>query len=624
MKVRGLICAVGILCCATAAAFADGAVFAQVQGMAKVRMPDQSALITFDGKTEQLVIETDAEGEGTEFAWVVPVPSMPKVEAATPGLFPTLRMITRPRVVEYNTGWLFLSAVGLVFGILMWMSIYTREWTKWLVVFLVLLLLRGMFLSAGGSTMTLMPSGISVLERKIVGLYETVTISGADGKNIADWLNSNGFKVSGSIQDALTQYAKEGWIFVAGRLRRDSAEAERFIPHPLSFSFATSRAVYPMRLTGIENGPVAVDLYVAGNEEAVAGPFVRQRGGRLDFAASRDRDDFIPMSHDALQSYCKGFSALTLLSATLSPDQMKADLYLTWKPLTPFRHIYHMREGALALASLLAAGIFLVLSIVCAVQYRRRYEGGPAALKRLLAAAGVLLGVIGAIAGLTLLTFCEFLYGGPILICSLAVLAFTWRRAVDYDRHWFNVELTKATPPPPPLRVIMTVVLAPILLGSCVYLALPKLRGADVLSLHLMPLSFNKLDHELILKELDEMEPADDPAAALAACRKEATAIIAKARGEHAKAYGNPFTGQPIHEEDSPGNYLIELKGDKPKYFYFDINGRKIELGVIGAKREEGSRQRVSLNHQGAKNSGKEEISLFRSSLHGNLVVRTE
>ncbi len=100
MKMRRLVCAVAILCCVSAAAFADGTVF--VQGIAKPRIPDQSALITFDGKTERLVIETAVEGEGTEFAWVVPVPSLPKVEAATPGLFPTLRAITRDRLVGFE------------------------------------------------------------------------------------------------------------------------------------------------------------------------------------------------------------------------------------------------------------------------------------------------------------------------------------------------------------------------------------------------------------------------------------------------------------------------------------------------------------------------------------------
>ena len=371
MKMRRLVCAVAILCCVSAAAFADGTVF--VQGIAKPRIPDQSALITFDGKTERLVIETAVEGEGTEFAWVVPVPSLPKVEAATPGLFPTLRAITRDRLVGFDSDWPLSPGLAVLIGILIWWGLYRRGWIAPVVIGVILLLLRGMMLPAAASTGIgpFMSSGITVLDRKTVGLYETVTISGTDGKNIADWLDSNGFKVAASKQDALTQYAKEGWMFVAGRLRRDTAANGQFRALPLAFTFAASRAVYPLRLTGIENGPVAVDLHVVGNEEAVAAPFLRRRAGHLDFGAQEEGDDFIPVSHEALKAYCKAFSALTVLSATLSPEQMKGDLYLTWKPLTPLRHVYYMRETALAWASRVAAGMFLLASIVCAVKYWR-------------------------------------------------------------------------------------------------------------------------------------------------------------------------------------------------------------------------------------------------------------
>jgi hypothetical protein len=235
--------------------------------------------------------------------------------------------------VGYETDWPLLPVLGLVFGMLIWVVIYARRLTTALAIFLTALFLSGFLLPhsatarvEGANSRPLMSNGVNVLERKTVGLYETATISGADGKKVTEWLNSNGFKVAASVQEALTHYEKQGWTFVAARMRRDSAEAARFSPHPLSFTFAAPRAVYPLRLTGIGNGPLAVDMYVPGEEEAVAGPFVRQRAGHLDFAPSPDRDDFIPISHEALQSYCKGYSALTLLSAALLPEQMKADL----------------------------------------------------------------------------------------------------------------------------------------------------------------------------------------------------------------------------------------------------------------------------------------------------------
>ena len=42
--------------------------------------PDQKALIYYSRGREQLVISPNYAGDATDFAWVVPVPSVPKVE----------------------------------------------------------------------------------------------------------------------------------------------------------------------------------------------------------------------------------------------------------------------------------------------------------------------------------------------------------------------------------------------------------------------------------------------------------------------------------------------------------------------------------------------------------------
>ena len=68
----------------------------------EVRIPDQRALLWWTNGTERLVIETRFAGQGTNFAWVVPLPSVPKVEPATRGLFPTLTQLLRPEVFRRN------------------------------------------------------------------------------------------------------------------------------------------------------------------------------------------------------------------------------------------------------------------------------------------------------------------------------------------------------------------------------------------------------------------------------------------------------------------------------------------------------------------------------------------
>lgn len=70
--------------------WADGKVFPPVATPAEVTIPDQRALISWANGMERLIIETRLAGSGTNFAWVVPLPSRPTVEPATSGLFPTL------------------------------------------------------------------------------------------------------------------------------------------------------------------------------------------------------------------------------------------------------------------------------------------------------------------------------------------------------------------------------------------------------------------------------------------------------------------------------------------------------------------------------------------------------
>jgi hypothetical protein len=268
---------------------------------------------------------------------------------------------------------------------------------------------------------------------------------------------------------------------------------------------------------------------------------------------------------------------LTLLSARLLLEQMKDDFYLTWKPLSPYRGVYVMREAARQYAWRLGAGAFLVLSIICAVRYRRRYEGGPAAWKRFVAAAGISLGILGAIVGVCF-TLDHPATGVLVLICSVFVLIVSLARDAAYRRQKLQLQFSDPALSRP---VVLTVLLVPILLGSCVYLALPKAPDAELIPLSRFASAFTRWDHEEVLKTLHETERGGHPAELLAACRKDAASMFTK-WGPGARPLNNPLTGRPCREEDSPGNYVIELKDGKPTYFYFDENGKKIELGAIG------------------------------------------
>lgn len=110
---RGVILAMGVWG-ASGTGWADGKVFSRVEVTAEVTMPDQRALLGWENGVQTLVIESAFVGEGAEFAWVVPLPSKPEVEAATRGTLPTMVAVMQPEIVQ---GW---GGTGRLAG-MMWL-----------------------------------------------------------------------------------------------------------------------------------------------------------------------------------------------------------------------------------------------------------------------------------------------------------------------------------------------------------------------------------------------------------------------------------------------------------------------------------------------------------------------
>ena len=117
---------------------ADGKVIPQ-RAFAIPQIPDQQALLHYANGTETLVIETTFVGEGTNFAWVVPLPAAARLAASvqvlnrqTTGLFDTVTLKSAnpaalldwlnengfqvpselaPVVADYvRSGWVFVAA----------------------------------------------------------------------------------------------------------------------------------------------------------------------------------------------------------------------------------------------------------------------------------------------------------------------------------------------------------------------------------------------------------------------------------------------------------------------------------------------------------------------------------
>jgi len=58
---------------------------------------------------------------------------------------------------------------------------------------------------------------VSILDRKIVGIFETTTITSHDPKALQIWLSENGYSVPTNSESVIASYVKSGWVFVAAK-----------------------------------------------------------------------------------------------------------------------------------------------------------------------------------------------------------------------------------------------------------------------------------------------------------------------------------------------------------------------------------------------------------------------
>jgi hypothetical protein len=431
---------------------ADGKAFPPVAISTEVRMPDQRALLVWSNGVERLAIETRIVGEGTNFAWVVPLPAAPRVDATTTGLFPTLAWLTPPNVVHAPPPWpgwmLSVTAIlwltsrvrrgtpvekvdwvaclgvaggmlwvggpgpggaalaGVALALAVWVVLRVQAarpvWRDFLLVLCILFLLVGMLLpalSTAGGSVSAPGAGVEVVDRQVAGVFETTTLSARDPAALGSWLRTNGYRLPPSAEPVIADYVREGWVFVASRIRRDAATSGPTALHPLVFTFPTREPVYPLRLTGVDNGPLKVELFVLGPERARIDGF-KVLDARV--TAHPEVDPELPYQwldrrvlnvvHPQLRALAPDAAFATRLEATLSPEQMRSDAVVHWDGTNEVRSVRYSRPGArLTVVAWMVGGICLV---VLTVGWGMRFRGWSGRSAGRIVTVGMALAVV--------------------------------------------------------------------------------------------------------------------------------------------------------------------------------------------------------------------------------------
>jgi hypothetical protein len=333
---------------------------------APVTTPDQRAMLQFSNGVERLVIETSFVGQGTNFAWVVPLPSVPKIEAVSTNFFGYLNASFQPYLItEAEPWWVLFLWIGFMVssGIF-----YTRlkgpnRFLRWFAINLGVLfsslLILPIFVNAGAKAKSLsiggVESSVQVLSRENIGIYNTFTISGTNASALLGWMNEHGFRTPTSALPAISNYVARGWVFVAATIGRETSPTNGNRPHPLAFTFLSEKPVYPLQLTGVENPQCTIEMYVFGSDRAEAPGFQVEYCGLPSVMAFPDND--FPGEHSEyfgqsrpgefkfggseIQRLAFPAAVTTKLVGHLSAKQMESDAWITWVQFQSAVPTYH-------------------------------------------------------------------------------------------------------------------------------------------------------------------------------------------------------------------------------------------------------------------------------------------
>ena len=368
--------------------------------------------------------------------------------------------------------------------------------------------------ASGGADVS--QSKVTLLERVRTASYDATVVRAADPEALMGWLRTNRFDAPEAIRPVLADYIRSNWVFVATRMHTPPASGSFRTP-PLSFTFASPRPVYPLKLTGVAATTLSVEVFVCGPQSAEAAGWETVRTGDATVDEWSNPEQLVyrrpkyelHIGHPYLRERLPASIVATQLRAALRPDQMNEDIWLTWqtKPASGAERFSH-RTAAIWSANW-TAFFFLLFAYVGWL--------GP----DLLAKIGIGRRTWWLITAVTMLGIWGWIYAGiPSVAGSARQLGWGSKFTRYAARNHYDHQL------------------AGLLADG-------------------QPASLSRLRTRLITEgPPSEIVPRSNNAAL------------------------NQFTGEPIREEDSPGNFVILPAGEgRHQLFWYDAIGRRHPSG---------------------------------------------
>lgn len=177
------------------------------------------------------------QGEASDFAWVLPVPSHPTLAVSHNELFNQLQFATQPTfLLEWEED---LDQCGIF----------------------------PPFFRFEDAVATVEDGGVQVVSQERVGPYDSVVLTADDPDAVVRWLTDNGYQLGALGPELLAPYVDAGMHFLALRLAPERSIGDL---QPIAMTYAADSPMIPIQLTAIATEPnLGVTAWILGQDRAV-------------------------------------------------------------------------------------------------------------------------------------------------------------------------------------------------------------------------------------------------------------------------------------------------------------------------------------------------------------------
>jgi hypothetical protein len=180
-------------------------------------MQGMSALLSYDGASEDLAVVVSYAAPSGPFAWLMPLPAAPQIsQTSVQGLVEGFRITTPPLESEFQV-----------------------------------------HLGLGAAAPA---SGVLELGRTTIGNLEFVTLGATDAGEVATWMQAHNFVFHDTQRESVQGYLARHWVLVAAR---PTTAAPTSGAIAVRFTFPTPDPVYPLAIAGASHqGTLPMHLLV--------------------------------------------------------------------------------------------------------------------------------------------------------------------------------------------------------------------------------------------------------------------------------------------------------------------------------------------------------------------------